>query len=216
MVISEQKPFEEILEMLEDVKKVMIAGCTDCATRCGVGGEPEVAEMKVKLEEAGKEVTGAIVILGSCTIPSVKKTYIDNRAAVNSADAILTLSCGNGAQAVRETMRKTIYPGTNTIFTGWEAPFREFEQKCRQCGDCKLGWTDGICPFTVCTKGLANGPCGGSQDGKCEVDPERDCGWTLIYERLKEVGKLDNMRKIWAPRDYGKTTTPQKITVPIR
>lgn len=215
MVISEQKPFEEILEMLKESKKVFIAGCSDCATRCGVGGEKEIGEMKAKLEEAGKEVTGAIVIQGSCTIPSVKKSFIDNRAAVNNADIVVTFSCGNGAQAVRETMRKAIAPGTNTIFTGWEAPFREFEQKCAQCGDCNLYWTDGICPFIMCTKGLANGPCGGAENGKCEVDPERDCGWIQIYERLKKLDKLENMKKIRAPRDHKKVTPPRKIVVPI-
>lgn len=215
MVISEQKPFEEILEMLRDAKKVFIAGCSDCATRCGVGGEKEIGEMKAKLEESGKEVTGAIVIQGSCTIPSVKKSFIDNRSGINNADIIVTLSCGNGAQAVRETMRKAIAPGTNTIFTGWEAPFREFEQKCAQCGDCNLGWTDGICPFIMCTKGLANGPCGGAENGKCETDPERDCGWIQIYERLKKLNKLENMKKIRGPRDYKKITPPRKISVPV-
>jgi len=64
---------------------------------------------------------------------------------------------------------------------------------------------------TICAKGLVNGPCGGTDDGKCEVSREKDCAWTLIYRRLEALGRLDDMRRILPPKSYQIQTHPRKM-----
>ncbi|MFC1873614.1 methylenetetrahydrofolate reductase C-terminal domain-containing protein, partial [Chloroflexota bacterium] len=50
--------------------------------------------------------------------------------------------------------------------------------------------------------GLLNGACGGSKNGKCELDPDRNCGWILIYEQLKKQGKLERLKEFKPPRNH--------------
>jgi len=64
--ITAQKPFEEIIEALGEIEKVFLVGCGTCATMCQTGGESEVLQMKEKLEEAAKIVTGWMVIPTAC------------------------------------------------------------------------------------------------------------------------------------------------------
>jgi len=138
---------------------------------------------------------------------------------IQECDAILMLSCGDGLQVVRELILeeefkiiKPIYPGTNPIGHMGGGPTL-FKEKCQQCGECELGKFAGICPLTQCPKGLLNGPCGGYENGKCEVDPERDCAWVKIYERLKALGILEKMKEIIEPKDRSKMTRPREIEV---
>jgi hypothetical protein len=148
-----------------------------------------------------------------------KSRLTQYRKEIEDSDAILMLTCGDGLQVVRESIleeefeiTKPIYPATNPIghMGGGPSLFRE---KCQQCGECELGKFAGICPLTQCAKGLLNGPCGGSSNGKCETDPERDCAWVKIYERLKALGELEKMTKIAAPKDWSKMTRPREIKV---
>ena len=214
MVIMEQKPLEEILSFLKDEKSIFIVGCAQCATVCKVGGEEEVKSMKEKLESEGKKVNGWTVIDPSCQSIEVKKSFQANKDKVLSSESVLVMACGNGVQSVKESaerikMEKPVYPGCNSLFLGEVVRAGCFEEKCSLCGDCLLEVTGGICPFTRCSKGLLNGPCGGSSEGKCEVDPERDCGWALIYEELKKRGKLDTMRVMQPAKDYSKLIKPR-------
>ena len=107
---------------------------------------------------------------------------------------------------------KPIYPSTNTIGHMGGGPSL-FKEKFLQCGECLVGKFAGICPLTQCAKGLLNGPCGGSQDGKCEVDPERDCAWSMIIERLQQFGILEMLKDIIPPKDWSKMDRPREITV---
>jgi len=221
MVIIEQKPLEEILSFLKDENKIFIVGCAQCATVCKVGGEEEVKSMEEKLKSQGKEVTGWVVIDPACQSVEVKKSFQANRDKAISSNAILVMACGNGVQSVKESaervkMAKTVYPGSNTLFLGEVVRPGYFEEKCSLCGDCLLEVTGGICPITRCSKGLLNGPCGGSSEGKCEVDRERDCGWALIYEELNKRGKLNKMKAIQSVKDYSKIMRPRTLTLQVK
>lgn len=213
MIISEKKPFEELLECLEGSKKVVITGCSLCATTCKVGGEEEVLKMKAKLEENGKKVLGYKILDPACNFLKTKRDLKSLRSELKEADAVLSLSCGDGTQTVAKLVDIPVYPGNNTMFIGEVERIGKYSEACRACGNCQLGWTGGICPITKCAKGLLNGPCGGAKDGKCEVNPENDCAWILIYNRLKELGQLDNLEKLREPRDYQVNSHPGKINL---
>jgi len=105
-----------------------------------------------------------------------------------------------------------VFPAQNTLFIGTEE--REagtLEERCAACGDCLLALTAGICPIARCAKGLLNGPCGGSQNGKCEVDPEKDCAWALIIERLEKAGRLHVLEEIRPPRNFQAVARPGRV-----
>lgn len=211
MIISEKKPFEEILEYLKDSKKVIITGCSLCASTCKVGGEEEILAMKAKLEEKGIEVLGYKVLDPSCNLLKTKKDLKILKEELKEADAVISLACGDGTQTVAKLVKNPVYPGNNTLFIGEMERIGQFVEACKACGNCQLGWTGGICPVTMCAKGLLNGPCGGARNGKCEVEPENDCAWIIIYNKLKEQNKLDNLSQIREPRDYQINAHPRKV-----
>lgn len=204
MIISEQKPFEEIVAYLEGEDGVFIIGCNGCAQSSGSGGPEQVAEMKNKLEAAGKKVTGTKSIEFLCSKALVKSGLRGKVEEVKAADSVLVLTCGIGIQAVAAAINKPVYPGCNTVNLGGTRGEWEGSERCAECGQCYLYHTGGICPITACTKGLISGACGGANHGKCEISPDRDCGWELIYERLKSRGQLDRLADILDPPDYQK------------
>jgi len=210
--ITKQKPFDEILKLLEDCDKVFITGCGTCTTMTKTGGIEQVEEMKQRLHDAGKLVTGSVVIPTSCdemTGTSLK----DNEQAIQDADCILVMSCALGLFKIGSYVEKSCIPAQDTLFIGVESTPGNFQEVCAQCGQCVLGFTAGICPITFCHKSLLNGPCGGTNNGKCEVDKEKDCAWTLIYNRLNEQGKLDMMRKRLPPKNYQASVRPRKVKI---
>lgn len=207
--ITKQKPFEEIKQSLEDYKGIYIIGCGTCATVCQTGGKAEVLEIKSKLEEIGKLVTGWMVIPTVCD-SLTKEALAEEAEAINKADIILVTSCSFGVFMVNRYSDKIVIPALNTLFIGMEDSPRNFSEVCIQCGDCVLGWTGGICPVTLCSKGLLNGPCGGYKDGKCEIDPQKDCAWVLIYQQLKKHNKLDKMRQFRGAKNFQLMTRPRK------
>jgi len=213
MLISELKPMDEILSYLDGERKVFLVGCNGCAEACQTGGEKQVIAMKGRLEAEGFEVTGWTVIDFLCQKALVKVGLRAHGDGVAAADSLLVMSCGIGVQAVAAVVDKVIHPACNTISVGGAQGTWPGSERCLQCGDCLLDWTGGICPLTACTKGLLNGPCGGSRDGRCEFEPEaRECGWHLIYERLKKLGRLDKLRD--APpliKNYAKAQPPKSL-----
>ena len=205
MIISEAKPFEDVLEMLADYDSVFVVGCGECATECQTGGEYEVNEMSRVLTEAGKTVTGSVVPDVTCQVLDVGRLLRKNKEAVNNAQAIIVLACGAGAQAVAASVDKPVVSGVNTLFLGDTLRHGQFYEWCSACGNCILDQFGGICPVTRCPKGQVNGPCGGTtDDGKCEGNPDNDCVWVLIWEHLDKIG-ADKQRVAAAlhePRDY--------------
>ena len=204
MIRSEQKPFEEIAEYLKGSKSIFVLGCDGCANASGTGGMPQVQEMKAQLEKAGKKVTGCDVIDFLCQKALVISRLTPRGDEVKAADSLLTLCCGIGTQAVAAVVAKQVHPGCNTISLGDSRGEWQGTERCMECGDCLLHFTGGICPLTACTKSLNNGPCGGAKQGKCEIGDEKDCGWELIYHRLKAIGKLDLLKQFIPPKQYDK------------
>ena len=213
MIITEQKPFQEILESLKDYKKIFLVGCGECATTCKTGGEEELLQMKAKLQEQGKTVIGICIPGAPCVASQVKTELAKNMKLLREAEAILVLACGLGVQSVKDNDRLGLWvlPACNTLFGAVMDAQGNFYEKCSLCGECVLDITGGICPITLCPKGLLNGPCGGMNKGKCEVDPDKDCAWVLIYKELEKRKKLDNLKKAQAPKDFKKVTKPLKL-----
>ena len=204
MIVSAAKPWEEILGYLEGEDSIFILGCNGCAEASGSGGPNEVAEMKKKLEEAGKRVIGTMVIDFLCQRALVKSRLRSRIEQATVADSILVMTCGLGVQAVAASVNKVCHPACNTVNMGGSRGTWAGEDRCLECGDCLLEYTGGICPLTACTKSLINGACGGASQGKCELDPDKDCGWELIYERLKQKNQLDKLKRFIPPKSWDK------------
>jgi len=215
MIVTEQKPIREILEMLSEFKKVFLVGCDDCAKDCHTGGEEEVLKMKEFLEENGKLITGFVIPEVTCYASQIKTQFAKSKEQLKDTEVILVLACGSGVQSVRENDRFShlIFPGCNTLFGALVDSQGNFKEVCSVCSECILDLTGGICPVTLCAKSLLNGPCGGVNKGKCETDKEKDCAWVLIYRRLEEKKRLDLLRRILPAKDYSKTMRPHKLLI---
>lgn len=211
MILSEQKPFEEILGYLDGEKSVFILGCNGCAQSSGSGGPVQVEEMKNRLEEAGKQVTGTKVIDFLCEKALVKSGLRGKVDQVAAADSILVMTCGIGVQAVAASVNMVCHPACNTVNLGGSRGEWRGSERCQECGQCLLDYTGGICPITACTKSLVSGACGGASNGKCELSPEQDCGWELIYNRLKAKNQLDKLKIAIDPLDHGKLMAQPEI-----
>jgi len=211
MILSKQKPWEDILSYLDGENNIFILGCNGCAQASGTGGPAQVEEMKNKLEEIGKKITGSTVIDFLCEKALVKSRLRNKVEQLEAADSILVMTCGVGVQAVSAAVNKLCHPVCDTINLGGSRGEWRGSERCMECGECLLDYTGGICPLTACTKGLINGQCGGASNGKCELDPEKDCGWELIYNRLKGLNQLNKLRGFIAPKDYSKMMPDVKI-----
>jgi len=132
---------------------------------------------------------------------------------IREADRILVFSCGVGVQVVSRLLEESIVlPGCDTFYIKGFQGIASQGADCEQCGTCWLNISGGICPLTACAKGLLNGPCGGANErGKCEVNPEIDCGWILIYNRLRETDGEKTFHSSGVnKRDYSLITAKKK------
>lgn len=190
MLVAEIKPYSEIESFLKGFRSVLVAGCGGCTSLCNTGGLREAETVASKLR---KELNIKVV---STTIERQCDDEFVTELAPKMAgiDAVLSLGCGAGVQLIAEQYTGVpVYPGLNTRFVGTSHDRRIFIERCRSCGNCRLGSTGGICPVTRCAKGLQNGPCGGSENGMCETGGGRECAWCLIIERMKAQGRLEEL-----------------------
>ncbi|HEX74727.1 MAG TPA: hypothetical protein G4N93_06245 [Dehalococcoidia bacterium] len=204
MIVTTSKPLDEVLDYISPYSNIFIVGCDGCTQP--PRGLREAKILSQLLELGGKlrnknfnfKVTTVAKQCDSYLTASALKPQIDG------VEAVLSLACGIGVQTLAELFPElSVFPAQNTHFMGAEEREKGIlEERCAGCGDCLLALTGGICPIARCAKGLLNGPCGGSANGKCEVDPERDCAWSLIIERLKARGKLELLEEIRPPIDY--------------
>jgi ferredoxin len=215
MIVAEQKDFKEINGLLGDSKQVVVVGCGTCVTVCFAGGEREAAilasslRMNGKLTEKPRQVSH-VTVQRQC-----EWEYLDEAAdQIREAEVVLSLGCGIGVQAIVERFPEAwVVPGLNTSFMGLPVEQGVWSERCAGCGDCLLGLTGGICPIARCSKSLLNGPCGGSEDGHCEVDPDIPCAWLLIHDRLKAMDRLDVLMEIQPPKNWQESRDggPRKI-----
>ncbi len=211
MLLSAQKPWEEISDSLEGEKGIFILGCRGCAESSGSGGPVQVEEMKGRLTSIGKNIVGAMTIDFLCQKALVKSKLRPREAEVMAADSILVMTCGVGVQAVAASVNKACHPACNTINLGGSRGEWMGSERCLECGECLLDYTGGICPLVSCTKSLLNGACGGASGGKCELASEKDCGWEAIYQRLQSTNRLDKLREFIKPKNYSKLEPDPKL-----
>lgn len=215
MIMARPKPIEEIIDEIKDFNKILIAGCDGCVTVCEAGGSKEVQVLASALRLYFTKESKRLEIDETSLTRQCDKDYLHELLdKIDDYDAIVSLACGAGVQFMAEMYRKKpIFPGVDTCFIGVTEERGVWAERCQACGQCILASTGGICPISRCSKRMLNGPCGGSEKGKCEVSPDTDCGWHLIYERLKELGQLDFFAKPTDPKDWvsSRDGGPRKI-----
>jgi ferredoxin len=213
MIITESKPIAEVIDSLKSYNKIFLVGCGECATTCKTGGKDELVKIQAELQREGKTVLGFCIPDAPCVSAQIKTEMAKNMQSLRQAEAILVLACGLGVQSVKDNdrMGKVVLPACNTICGAVVDAKGDFYEKCSMCGECVLSATAGICPITLCAKGLLNGPCGGMDKGKCEVDKDKDCAWVLIYRELEKQGKTAQLKVAHPAKDFKKTTKPHKI-----
>lgn len=219
VVITVKKPEEEVLEALENysAKKVAIISCGTCAALCQTGGTEGAKAWEEILKEKGYEVTTVMVSEDVCDNRVMKKDSRKIMDDLKGSDVILSLACGLGAQSIVEVISQKIpdvvvVTANDTVFIGMTERIGRFYKRCASCGECLLNETGGICPITTCAKGLMNGPCGGMVEGMCEVgDYKKECGWIMIYNRLKAMGRLDLFGKLRDTRDWSESGHQQEV-----
>ncbi|GAB6161614.1 methylenetetrahydrofolate reductase C-terminal domain-containing protein [Desulfothermus naphthae] len=212
MIVAKRKPLEEIKTMISPYKKILIVGCGTCVAVCLAGGEKEVEVLKneLSLSMGDKASFDGITLERQCD-----KEFLDQlKDIADQYDAFLSMACGAGVQFLAEVYPdKPVFPAVNTSFIGINRAVGWYEERCRGCGNCVLGITGGICPVTMCAKSLFNGPCGGTNKGKCEIDEDQPCAWYLIYERLEKQGRLDQIMDV-IPANNWENQRPRTVIQP--
>ena len=215
MIVAERKPIDEIIGFVKNCKKILLVGCNECVTVCYAGGKKEVgilaSALKMAFMKEGKELEITEVTLER----QCDHEYLEEiRNIIDQYEAVISLACGVGVQFLAEKYFTTpVFPGLNTSFMGVTEESGVWTERCQGCGQCILGQTAGICPISRCAKRLLNGPCGGSTDGKCEINKELDCAWQLIIDRLKELGRLEDYEELIPIKDWSteRAGGPRKI-----
>jgi len=213
MIITRKKDRKELLENVKGYGSFFLLGCSECATLCGTGGEPELKELKELLESEGKEVLGTFVAKTGCQVLGTKLELKNCKEALDKAEALIVMSCGAGTQSMVEVFeKKPVFPSNNSMFLGNMTRLQFFDERCSLCGECIIDKTGGICPVTACPKGILNGPCGGTKDGNCEISPDIKCAWVRIYERMAKIGETEKFREtVLPPKNWSASIKPRKI-----
>jgi len=218
MIVAERKPLEELYAHAKKHKKVLFLGCGTCVTVCMAGGEKEVGILASQMEIAARERGDDIAVTEHTITRQCDSEFFDEATArkVEEADAIISLGCGVGVQFCAERFPdKPVYPGLNTKFYGATLEQGVWAERCAGCGECVLDKFGGVCPVARCSKSLLNGPCGGSSEGRCEVDPDNvECAWQLIHDRMEKLGRLDELEENQPMKDWSTSRDggPRKVT----
>jgi len=204
MIVAERKSIPELIDILRGHQRILVLGCGTCVTVCLSGGEREVCIIASALRMASL-LQGFALQVDELTIErQCDNVFIEEAAeAIAKVDAVLSIGCGAGVQAIAERFpKKPVYAGLDTVFLGILEERGVWHEKCSSCGACVLHDFGGICPITRCAKHLLNGPCGGSREDRCEVRPDLECAWQLIYQRLTNIGQTDKLKKIVPPKNW--------------
>ena len=202
MLITELKSKEAITALLSG--KVFIINCHGCKEVHFPEAEADALQKELP------DVTGIYTTDYICNPEHLKLRLERFAAQIEEADMILVFSCGVGVQTVSDLYpQKKVCAACDTYALPGFQGVTPLEYDCKQCGECYLNITGGICPLTACSKSLVNGQCGGCKDGKCEVDPGMECGWERIQRRLAQLGRLDLLKGPIQVRNYA---TDDKVT----
>lgn len=203
MIVGEQKPLDEMWEMIRGHQKVLVFGCNTCVAVCHQGGNKEAEILASLLRmRATQEGVDIEITNGGIERQCEHEFFESAEKQIQETEAVLSTACGIGVQFMAERYAKPIYPGLNTTFLGAVEEMGVYTERCQACGHCVLGETGGICPIARCAKRVMNGPCGGSTGGKCEINKEVDCAWQLIVDRLKMLGRMADYEKLAPIKDW--------------
>ncbi|SHO49529.1 methylenetetrahydrofolate reductase C-terminal domain-containing protein [Desulfopila aestuarii] len=204
MITAERKPLEEIIACVAPFRKVLLVGCNECVTVCAAGGRKEVGLLASGLHMALLQQGKSVEIREHTLERQCDPEYVEElNSLIDGADAVLSMACGCGVQTIAGRYKdKPVFPAVNTKFMGASERQGVWAERCQGCGNCLLGQTGGICPIARCAKRLMNGPCGGSTKGSCEIDPDTDCAWQLIWDRLKALGLTENYVEMIPAKDW--------------
>ena len=204
MIIAERKPASEIIDMVRDFEKILVLGCRGCVTVCSTGGEREVeilaSIIRLGMKKAGKKME----VLEGTLMRQCDKEFIDGIDQWDGQyDAVVSMACGVGVNFIANLKSDIkVFPAVNTSFFGGSPEQGLWTEQCAGCGDCILHYTGGLCPVARCAKSLMNGPCGGSQGGRCEIHKDVACVWQLIHDRLERIDNKEQMLEIAPIRDW--------------
>ena len=194
MLITELKSKEALDALVSG--KVFVINCHGCK-------EIHFPEHEAEAYQKTLDTTGIYTTDYICNAENLKLRLAQHQAAIDAADMVLVFSCGVGVQTVAELLgNKKVCAACDTYALPGFQGVTPLEHDCRQCGECYLNITGGICPITACSKSLVNGQCGGAKKGMCEVDPNMECGWERIHRRLQQVGRLDALKCPVQIRNY--------------
>ena len=216
MIFAEWKPLTEIVGSIHDYDKILLVGCAACVAECATGGEKEVETLAPLLRLALKEQGRDVEIRTATLEKQCEWEFVEELAeTVAQVDAVLSLACGIGVQAMAERFEETpVYPGVNTSALTIREELGLWAARCAACGDCVLGETFGLCPVARCAKSLMNGPCGGTRHGgKCEIDENLDCVWNLVVERAVKRGELEALSRVRKSKNWsnGRHGGPKRV-----
>jgi len=214
MIITRSKTLESLERSLAPHRKVSVIGCGLCAATCETGGEKEVRQTARLLGGKDKQILAELMVDGVCDKRLLELLARREKGRLDGTEAVLVLACGSGVQTAAEVFDLPVIAGLDTLFLGQVRRHGDFREVCSLCGDCILEGDTSICPITRCPKGLVNGPCGGAEEGACEVIRENSCAWIEIYEERSRRGSLDTLKAIRPPRNHSRHTKPGRVKTP--
>jgi len=204
MIKAKRKPLAEIKQSIQAYDRVLIVGCGGCVSVCLAGGQKEVNILKAEIDSELKLDGQTKTFEGHTLERQCNVRFLDELAnTIPNYDCVLSMACGAGVQYLAERYAGSpVIPAVNTIAIGVDLDVGLTQEKCRACGECVLAYTAGICPVTGCAKSLFNGPCGGTNQGDCELGNSIPCAWYEIYNRLEKQGRLDNILNLRPPMQW--------------
>lgn len=204
MIVADRKSLAEIGDMVKDCDSILVVGCKGCVTVCNVGGLKEVQILSSSLKIGRKKENRPINVDEKLLERQCDPEYVaELKDIVDNYDAVISMACGVGPQFLSETYpRQRFFPAVNTTFYGGAVTHGMWEERCAGCGTCIIHYFDGMCPIARCSKSLMNGPCGGSDNGKCEISKNVDCIWDKIVRKKIEQGRLDDLLGVMPARDW--------------
>lgn len=194
---------EELASLLADKDKLFVIACNKCFKEFETIDEPDCGEFEKIAAEHGKTITGSAKVDFLCN-----KTQTGNKLQdmiPEGTEHVFVISCGLGIQTVADMAEAPVYAASNSLnYTGHHG-MALTKKSCDACAQCYLNVTGGVCPIVDCSKSLVNGQCGGAKNGKCEVDPDKDCAWEKINKKLEKQGRLEEfLNQPVQVRDYSK------------
>ncbi|MCF8085538.1 MAG: methylenetetrahydrofolate reductase C-terminal domain-containing protein [Desulfohalobiaceae bacterium] len=215
MIVAQRKPFPEILSTIRDYEKILTVGCGTCVAVCLAGGAQEVSTLNWELS-AARSLRDQPLELGEATVTRQcdHEFLAELDSLVQGYQALLSMACGVGIQFLAERYPdKPVLPAVDTSGMSGNRDVGWYEERCRGCGRCVLASTAGVCPITMCAKGLLNGPCGGTSGQYCETNPDQPCAWHTIYHRLAGQGRLKDILEYQPPQEW-RNQVPRTIVQP--